>query len=141
MIKSMFIQTWGEVFSASLQGLWLGFVSFVPSLILAIIIFIIGWVVGSVVGRAIAQVIEAVKLDKLFDSIGATRLFEKAGMLAFEKDYQLKEIRYIPLTGCYAAHDIDNARLKAVAVAGEMQAHGDRTRERHGRHSVRGFLQ
>jgi hypothetical protein len=80
MIKSMFIQTWGEVFSASLQGLWLGFMSFVPSLILAVIIFIIGWVVGSVVGRAIAQVIEAVKIDKLFDSIGATRLFEKAGI-------------------------------------------------------------
>ena len=75
----MFIQTWGEVFSASLQGLWLGFINFVPSLILAIIIFIIGWVVGSVVGRALAQVIDAIKIDKLFESIGGTKLFEKAG--------------------------------------------------------------
>ena len=75
----MFIQTWGEVFSASLQGLWLGFINFVPSLILAIIIFISGWVVGSVVGRALAQVIDAIKIDKLFESIGVTKLFEKAG--------------------------------------------------------------
>ncbi len=76
----MFINTWGQVFTASLQNLWMGFITFVPNLIIAIIVFIIGWLVGSVVGRAVAQLLMAVKLDKLFDSAGAGELMSRAGM-------------------------------------------------------------
>ncbi len=76
----MLIYTWGEVFSASLQNLWFGFISFVPSLILAIVIFIIGWVVGSILSKAIQQVVGALKLDSLFKSAGADDLFNRAGM-------------------------------------------------------------
>lgn len=74
------LQTWGEVFSTSLQGLWFGFISFVPNLIVAIIIFIVGWVVGSVVGKALTQVISALKIDKIFASAGADEIMSKAGM-------------------------------------------------------------
>ncbi len=74
------INTWGEIFSASLQGLWLGFVSFVPNLIIAIIIFIIGWLVGSVVGKALAQVIGALKIDRLFENMGADQILARAGL-------------------------------------------------------------
>lgn len=76
----MLIQTWGEVFSSSLQGLWLGFVSFVPNLIIAIIVFIIGWVVGSVVEKALANVVGALKLDRLFQSAGVSDILAKADM-------------------------------------------------------------
>ncbi len=76
----MSIQTWGGVFSDSLLNLWSGFISFVPSLLGAIIIFIIGWVVGSIVGKAIGQVVDALKLNKLFESAGATDLMNRAGM-------------------------------------------------------------
>lgn len=76
----MFINTWGQVFTTSLQTLWIGFITFVPNLIIAIIVFIIGWLVGSVVGRAISQLLTAVKLDKLFDSAGAGELMSRAGM-------------------------------------------------------------
>lgn len=76
----MFIQTWGGVFSDSLLNLWAGFISFVPSLLGAIILFIIGWVVGSIIGKAVAQVIDALKLNKLFESAGATELMNRAGM-------------------------------------------------------------
>lgn len=76
----MLIQTWGEVFSASLQGLWLGFVSFVPNLIVAIIVFIIGWVIGSVVEKALANVIGALKIDRLFQSAGVTDVLARANM-------------------------------------------------------------
>lgn len=76
----MFIQTWGEVFTGSLQSLWFGFVSFVPNLIIAIIIFIIGWVIASLVGKAVDQVITALKIDNLFKSAGADELMQKAGM-------------------------------------------------------------
>lgn len=76
----MFIQTWSEVFAISFQGLWYGFVSFVPNLIIAIIIFIIGWVIASLVGKAIDQVISALKIDNLFKSAGADELMNRAGM-------------------------------------------------------------
>ena len=76
----MFIQTWGGVFSESLLNLWSGFISFVPSLLGAIILFIIGWVVGSVIGKAITQVIDALKVNKLFESAGANDLMNRAGM-------------------------------------------------------------
>ncbi len=76
----MLIQTWGDVFSSSLQGLWSGVIGFIPNLIIAILIFIIGWVVGSVVEKALIQVIGVLKLDKLFASAGAETLMNKAGM-------------------------------------------------------------
>lgn len=75
----MLIQTWGGVFSSSLQGLWLGFVNFVPSLILAIIVFIVGWAIGSVVSKALAQVINALKVNKLFESVGFRDVLAKGG--------------------------------------------------------------
>jgi len=76
----MLIQTWGQVFSSSLQAVWLGFINFVPNLIVAIVVFIIGWVLGSVVGRAIAQVVSALKIDKLFQSAGAEEVLNRAGI-------------------------------------------------------------
>lgn len=72
--------TWGDVFNASLQDLWWGFIHFAPKLIIAIIFFIIGWVVGSLVSKALAQVIGALKIDKLLQSIGTEEVLAKAGM-------------------------------------------------------------
>lgn len=76
----MFLQTWSDVFTGSLQNLWFGFMSFVPSLIGAVILFVIGWIVGSIVSKAIAQLFVAIKIDKLFESAGANEVFEKAGL-------------------------------------------------------------
>lgn len=75
----MFIQQWGDILTSSLQGLWLGFITFVPKLIFAIIVFIIGWAIGSIVSRALAQVINALKINALFEKIGAKNLLDRAG--------------------------------------------------------------
>jgi len=75
----MFIQTWGEVFSTSLQGLWYGFINFVPNLILAILIFIIGWAIGSIVSKALAQIVNSLRVNKLFESIGLKEALAKGG--------------------------------------------------------------
>lgn len=75
----MFIQQWGDVFTASLQGLWVGSIAFVPKLIFAIIIFIIGWAIGMIVSKALAQVINALHVNKLFESIGTKGMLERAG--------------------------------------------------------------
>ena len=72
--------TWGDVFNASLQNLWWGFVQFAPKLIIAIIFFIVGWVLGNLVAKAFDHVIGALKVDKLFESVGMGNFFRKAGM-------------------------------------------------------------
>lgn len=76
----MFIQTWGEVFSQSLLGLWYGFISFVPGLLGAIILFILGLVIGSIVGKAITQLAVVLKVDKLFESAGANEFMNRSGI-------------------------------------------------------------
>jgi hypothetical protein len=76
----MMLQTWGEVFTMSLQGLWLGFISFIPGLIVALIVFILGWVLADIIGRAIKQVVDALKINQLFASAGADAMLAKAGL-------------------------------------------------------------
>ena len=72
--------TWGDVFNASLQDLWWGFIQFAPKLVIAVVFFIIGWVLGGVVARALEQVFTALKVDRLFASVGADHFFRRAGM-------------------------------------------------------------
>jgi len=72
--------TWGDVFNASLQELWWGFIQFAPRLIIAIVLFIIGWFLGNLIAKAFEQVFTALKIDRLFQSIGAENFFRKAGM-------------------------------------------------------------
>lgn len=75
-----FVQDLGSVFSESLLGLWYGFISFVPGLLLAIILFLIGWAVASVIGKAVHQLITAIKVDKLFESAGVEEVMNRMGM-------------------------------------------------------------
>lgn len=79
MSNSIWI-TWGDVFNASFQELWWGFVQFAPKLIIAILLFIIGWALGNLVAKAFEQVFTSLKIDKLFASVGADDLFRKAGV-------------------------------------------------------------
>jgi hypothetical protein len=72
--------TWGQVFNASLQELWWGFVQFAPKLIIAIVFFIVGWVLGSLIAKAFEHVFTALKIDKLFQSIKADEFMHRAGM-------------------------------------------------------------
>ncbi len=72
--------TWGDVFNSSLQDLWWSFIQFAPRLIIAIILFIIGWVLGNIIAKAFEQVFAALKVDKLFQSVGTGDLLHKAGM-------------------------------------------------------------
>jgi len=76
----LLLQNWGEVFSQSLIGLWYGFINFVPGLLGALVLFIIGWMVGSIIGKAVAQLFTALKIDKLFESAGATEFMNRAGL-------------------------------------------------------------
>lgn len=83
--------TWGDVFNSSLQELWWGFVQFAPRLIIAIVLFIIGWFLGNLIAKAFEQVFTALKIDHLFQSVGAENLFRKAGM-TFNSGYFVGQV-------------------------------------------------
>lgn len=70
----------GDGFVTSLQNVWLGFISFVPNLLVAILVFILAWVVGSIVGRLVKEALQAIKLDKFLASVGVDEAAQKAGV-------------------------------------------------------------
>ncbi len=79
MINNIWL-TWGDVFNASLQNLWWGFVQFTPKLVIAIVFFVIGWLLGSLIMKAIEQIFRGLKVDSLFSSIGVDNFLRKAGV-------------------------------------------------------------
>lgn len=70
----------GSGFVTSLQNVWLGFISFVPNLLVAILVFILAWVIGSLIGRLIKEALFAIKLDKFLGSVGLDDVAQKAGV-------------------------------------------------------------
>src|SRR3989338_6172956 len=89
--------TWGDVFNASLQSLWWGFIQFTPKLILAIIFFIVGWALGSLIAKAFEQVFNALKVDNLLHSIGTDNFFRKAGMTLNSGDIGGQEGKWVEI--------------------------------------------
>lgn len=75
----MYIQTWGDVFTQSLQSVWLGVASFVPNLIIAIIIFTIGWILASLIEKLVEHLFKALKVDAALKSAGLEDIVKHAG--------------------------------------------------------------
>jgi len=75
----MYIQTWGEVFTQSLQNVWLGVASFVPNLIIALIILAIGWILAVLVEKLVEHLFKALKVDVALKSAGLEEVVKRAG--------------------------------------------------------------
>ena len=75
----MILQTWGSVLSQSFADLWLGFVNFVPALLIAVIIFIIGWVVGASLSKVVEQLFKLIKVDAALKAAGVEGAVSKSG--------------------------------------------------------------
>ena len=76
----MAIQTWTEVVTASLQALWIGFVSFLPVFLGAIIVFIIGWIIAVLLGKLTAQIVRSLRIDQILEKMGFRKSLEKANL-------------------------------------------------------------
>jgi hypothetical protein len=76
----MLIQSWSNVFLLSLQGLWYGFITIFPRILIAVIIFIIGWIVANTLGKLVTSGVDALKLDKLFRNENTDAAFHRAGV-------------------------------------------------------------
>jgi hypothetical protein len=75
----MYIQTWGEVFTQSLQNVWLGVANFVPNLVIAIIILAIGWILAVLVEKLVEHLFKALKVDVALKSAGLEDVVKRAG--------------------------------------------------------------
>ena len=84
----MFVENWGEVFTQSLQGIWFGIASFVPTLVIAIIIFAIGWVLAALIEKLVEGLFKTLKIDAALKSAGFEDVVERSG-------YKLNSGRFV----------------------------------------------
>jgi hypothetical protein len=73
------VENWGGVFTQSLQGIWFGIASFVPTLIIALIIFVIGWVLAALVEKLVEHLFKVIKVDDALRSAGVQSVVERSG--------------------------------------------------------------
>ena len=73
------VQNWGDIFTQSLQNVWLGVASFVPSLLMALIVFAIGWVLAALIERLVESLFKALKVDAALKSAGMEDVVRRAG--------------------------------------------------------------
>ena len=84
----MFVENWGEVFTQSLQGIWFGIASFVPTLVIAVIIFAIGWVLAALIEKLVEGLFKTFKVDAALKSAGFEDVVERSG-------YKLNSGRFV----------------------------------------------
>ncbi|MEK7463638.1 MAG: hypothetical protein AAB610_00755 [Patescibacteria group bacterium] len=84
----MFVENWGEVFTQSLQGIWFGIASFVPTLVIAVIIFAIGWVLAALIEKLVEGLFKTFKVDTALKSAGFEDVVERSG-------YKLNSGRFV----------------------------------------------
>ncbi len=65
----------------SFQDLWSGVAGFAPKLIIAIIIFVIGLLVASILGKFVEKIVNTLKVDKAFQSVGVDEMLHKGGIV------------------------------------------------------------
>ena len=75
----MVVQTWGDIFVASFQSLWLGVAAFIPRLVIALLVFLIGWVIAVALGKLVSQVVRALKVDRALQGVGVEEPLSRAG--------------------------------------------------------------
>jgi small-conductance mechanosensitive channel len=75
----MSLNEWTEVLMASFENVLTGFLSFVPTLIMALFVFVIGWWVAGGLAKVVEQIIKSIKLDKALAGAGLDSLISKSG--------------------------------------------------------------
>ena len=65
---------------SSLQGVWIGIVNFLPSLIGSLILLVVGLIVASGLKMLVEKVINSLKIDNLLKKMGLGPFFDRAGI-------------------------------------------------------------
>jgi small-conductance mechanosensitive channel len=75
----MFVKNWGDVFTQSLQGVWYGVASVLPSIVLAVVIFAIGWLLAVLVEKIVEGLFKGLKIDAALKGAGLEDVMKRAG--------------------------------------------------------------
>ncbi len=76
----MIIQNWTALVVGSLQGLWLGFIGVIGSIIGALIVLIIGLIVAAGLSTLMEKIVVFIRLDKALMKLGLQEYFNRAGV-------------------------------------------------------------
>lgn len=103
----MVITSWADVVAGSLTNLWLGVISFLPSLIGALIVLLIGLIVATGLGKVVEKILAVVRLDSGLRSLGIEPYVQRAG-LALRGAYFLGKVVqwFLVIVFVLAASDI-----------------------------------
>ncbi len=72
------VEEWTTVTIEALEGLWQGFLAFIPNLLGAVIVFVIGWLIASAIGKVIEKILVKLSVNKLFEKEGWKDALAKA---------------------------------------------------------------
>lgn len=73
-------QTLADVIIQSFQNLWIGVVSYLPSILAALIVFIVGLFVAVVLGGVVSKIVRTLKVDQLLDKTGFKKTLDKTDL-------------------------------------------------------------
>lgn len=79
-MPNYYASSYSSAVTDSLRDLYLRFINFLPSFLVAIIILIVGWVVAVFVARLVKQVLHSLKLDEIGDKLGLDEVSTRTGM-------------------------------------------------------------
>ena len=69
---------WMELTQEKLAEVWVGFLTFLPQLIIAILVFIIGWFIAILIGRIVAEILKKLRFNQIFEAGVWKEALEKA---------------------------------------------------------------
>ena len=64
MTNSTF-QGWADTLVQSVQGLWMDFVNFIPTLVGALVVFLVTWIAGIILAKVTLRVLNAIQADRV----------------------------------------------------------------------------
>jgi hypothetical protein len=72
--------TYSDAVSASLSDLYVRFINFLPSFLVAVIILVVGWVLAVFIAKIVRQILQSLRLDEVGDKLGLDELSNRTGM-------------------------------------------------------------
>jgi hypothetical protein len=87
--------TWLQVTMNIFSFAWQRIVEFLPNFLAAIIVFIVGWFVAVWIKKLIVKILEALKLDRIFERSGWKEALEKAEIKVSVSDFFGEIIKWI----------------------------------------------
>lgn len=87
--------TWLQVTMNIFSFAWQRIVEFLPNFLAAIIVFIVGWFVAVWIKKLIVKILDALKLDRIFERSGWKEALEKAEIKVSVSDFFGEIIKWI----------------------------------------------